>query len=443
MCIRDSSDRLDAAADTAQRLLEGREEPGGMLAPIAQRLGLDQVQALGAFALLRHLASVRPGVEGRPPQCELWQFGISGDLPIAAAPLEGGVGEDKIGLWCAQHRFLTRAGWPFDLVFLAEEGGDYRRPLLTAVREALRVLGAESALGARGGVHLVDHGEGFPTVLAWASARLPLELMEEEPEHWTPPPAVSVRPETAPWHFDQAGSVVIRAGERLPPVGWSQILCGESFGWLTDETGNGLLWRENAHEGRLTRWKNDPLAVGGEERLLLETGGICASVFADGDGLPCTVTYGPGFARWEKRFGETLLVTEGHVPPDRPERVLRFALSGGAGTLSIQRRDGEASACPVAEGLPAVLVSAPGERGGLVHRWDALPPERAEAEGEQVVLDWRKKVSALRFSTPEPALDRYLNGWALYQVLACRLMARTSQYQNCLLYTSPSPRDVK
>ena len=75
-------------------------------------------------------------------------------------------------------------------------------------------------------------------------------------------------------------------------------------------------------------------------------------------------------------------------------------------------------------------MSAPGERGGLVHRWDALPPERAEAEGEQVVLDWRKKVSALRFSTPEPALDRYLNGWALYQVLACRLMARTSQYQN-------------
>ena len=46
------------------------------------------------------------------------------------------------------------------------------------------------------------------------------------------------------------------------------------------------------------------------------------------------------------------------------------------------------------------------------------------------MLDWRKKVSALRFSTPEPALDRYLNGWALYQVLACRLMARTSQYQN-------------
>ena len=119
----------------------------------------------------------------------------------------------------------------------------------------------------------MDHGEGFPTVLAWASARLPLELMEEEPEHWTPPPAVSVRPEPAPWHFDQAGSVVIRTGERLPPVGWSQILCGESFGWLTDETSNGpCSGGENAHEGRLPAGKTTRWPWAGEERLLLETG---------------------------------------------------------------------------------------------------------------------------------------------------------------------------
>lgn len=140
----------------------GGRSRAGCWPPLAQRLGLDQVQALGAFALLRHLASVRPGAEGRPPQCELWQFGISGDLPIAAAPLEGGVGEDKIGLWCAQHRFLTRAGWPFDLVFLAEEGGDYRRPLLTAVREALRRWGRNPPLGPGAGSTWWTTGRDFP-----------------------------------------------------------------------------------------------------------------------------------------------------------------------------------------------------------------------------------------------------------------------------------------
>ena len=166
------SDRLDAAADTAQRLLEGREEPGGMLAPIAQRLGLDQVQALGAFALLRHLASVRPGAEGRPPQCELWQFGISGDLPIAAAPLEGGVGEDKIGLWCAQHRFLTRAGWPFDLVFLAEEGGE--------LPPSPAYCGQGGAAGAGGGIRPLGPGAGSTW---WTTGR-------DFPPCWPgPPPA--------------------------------------------------------------------------------------------------------------------------------------------------------------------------------------------------------------------------------------------------------------
>lgn len=62
------SDRLDAAADTAQRLLEGREEPGGMLAPIAQRLGLDQVQALGAlcFAAPSGLRPARSGGASAP-----------------------------------------------------------------------------------------------------------------------------------------------------------------------------------------------------------------------------------------------------------------------------------------------------------------------------------------------------------------------------------------
>lgn len=35
-------------------------------------------------------------------------------------------------------------------------------------------------------------------------------------------------------------------------------------------------------------------------------------------------------------------------------------------------------------------------------------------------------MSSLTLSTPDRALDHYLNGWCLYQVTACRLMARTS-----------------
>jgi cellobiose phosphorylase len=43
---------------------------------------------------------------------------------------------------------------------------------------------------------------------------------------------------------------------------------------------------------------------------------------------------------------------------------------------------------------------------------------------------WRERTGAFRLRSPSPRLDAYLNGWALYQTLACRLMGRSSLYQS-------------
>ncbi len=43
---------------------------------------------------------------------------------------------------------------------------------------------------------------------------------------------------------------------------------------------------------------------------------------------------------------------------------------------------------------------------------------------------WRRKLAVLHTETPSKALDAYLNGWAVYQVLACRLLGRSSLYQS-------------
>ena len=266
-------------------------------------------------------------------------------------------------------------------------------------------------------------------MLAWASARLPLELMEEEPGTGRLRRRCQSAGSPAP------GTLTRRAAWSSAPG--SACPCGLE----SDPVRRELRMADRpdrqrpALEGECPRGPPHPLekrpagrgrggaaAAGdrGHLRLRLRGRGWPA-LYSDLRPRLCPL----GEAVWGDPAGDG-----GTCAPDRPERVLRFALSGGAGTLSIQRRDGEASACPVAEGLPAVLVSAPGNGAG----WStAGTPSRRNGRrqrGEQVVLDWRKKVSALRFSTPEPALDRYLNGWALYQVLACRLMARTSQYQN-------------
>lgn len=424
-----ASDRMRAAVDHAQCLLDtGKQGTGRTMAALSQRLELGEGRVNEAFALLRRLAAVDSRQPDRPPQQELWPFGISGDLPIAAGEVLGEEELIQAQIWMAQHLFLNRSGFAFDLVLLLEEGGDYRRPLRTTLLERLKLLGGESHLGGRGGIHLVERQAAEAVVSPWAKAQLPLRPLPEEPEREKPLPPVNVEGGSSPWHFQADGTVVIETGKSLPLVGWSQILCNRRFGWQTDETGNGLLWQGNARLGRLTHWRNDPLAAGGEERITLTCRETTASVFADGDGLDCTVTYGPGFARWEKDFGGARLTVLAWVPMDGERRRLWFSLDQGVGTLGYRLGEGEAMKCRL-EAKQGVVLDTWAEQQKPVSRfrpWDG----QMRKELDDTLAYWRGETGQLTVQTPEPALDRYLNGWALYQVAACRLMARTSQYQN-------------
>ena len=413
-------DTAASAQTGARRMLAGKEGGPASLAPAAQKLALSEQEALAAFELLARLAGEERA--DRPPQSALWPFGISGDLPIAAGALSGEL--DHAALWCRWHQFLTRAGYPFDLVLLLEEGGDYRRPLRSALVEELKKLGAEFSLGAKGGVHLTDLSAA-PAVLAWAKAVLPLEE-RTEPETIAPPHPVRLAPGPAEWTME-GDTVTIRAGKQLPPVGWSQVLCNSNFGWITDETGAGLLWTGgNSRENKLIPFTHESLAIGGQEIIIVNLNGENFSVFAAGDGLPCAVTYRPGSARWEKELPGAKLTTEGFVPVEENRRVLRFTLTGASGRLSYHFGEGEPISTALPEGQTFALVTKAKE-GKPCSRFFR---EAFQEEQERTLRWWRERVSALRVETPSEALDRYLNGWCLYQTAACRVMARTSQYQN-------------
>ena len=416
-------DNADAVQAGARRVLNGKDGGPASLAALLQKLALPERDALAAFELLDRLAQVQ-AEGGRPPQSTLWPYGISGDLPIAAGVLSEAEKLEQAALWLRWHRLITQAGYPFDLALILEEGGDYRRPLRAAVLEELKKLGAESALGAKGGVHLTDPSAA-PAVTAWAKAVLPLEECSRE-EVIAPPPAAGLAPEPASWKME-GDSVVIFCGERLPPVGWSQVLCNPDFGWLTDETGAGFLWAGgNSRENKLTRWENDALAVGGQEKITVNLNGEEFSVFADGDGLSCTVTFRPGFAKWEKALPGARLTAEGFVPLGEARRILRFTLTGAAGRLVYRLEEGEPVSFALAEGQSATLVTK--EKGG--RPCSRFFREGFRREQEETLVWWSDKVSSITVRTPDGMLDRYLNGWCLYQVIACRLMARTSRYQN-------------
>jgi cyclic beta-1,2-glucan synthetase len=48
---------------------------------------------------------------------------------------------------------------------------------------------------------------------------------------------------------------------------------------------------------------------------------------------------------------------------------------------------------------------------------------------EQVATFWRETLSAIQIETPDPAIDLMVNGWLAYQILACRMWARSAYYQ--------------
>ena len=64
----------------------------------------------------------------------------------------------------------------------------------------------------------------------------------------------------------------------------------------------------------------------------------------------------------------------------------------------------------------------------LVERYAV--PEAAEVAQEQAATRWRELLGAAQVRTPDPALDALLNGWLLYQTLACRVWGRSAFYQS-------------
>jgi cellobiose phosphorylase len=58
------------------------------------------------------------------------------------------------------------------------------------------------------------------------------------------------------------------------------------------------------------------------------------------------------------------------------------------------------------------------------------PSNQAEAALTRVEQHWDQYLNALQVKTPDPGIDLMLNRWLVYQVLACRVWARSAFYQS-------------
>ncbi len=284
------------------------------------------------------------------------------------------------------------------------------------------------------------------------------------------------------YSWDNDGSFSFKG---LPPRSWGHVLANRAFGCLVNECGLGHSWRYNSRENKMTKWINDSYTETTSEALTLKAEGLECSLFTASDGFECTSTYGFGFAKWEKRCGDVTITTTAFVPKSRMARVLiidvvgakdatvtleaelvmgvnpdhgrfsklvrhengvitaenpynkgyspqMFTVSASENTELLEREAGQLNVqLKLTENKPLVLVTGCAENhGGL----ELISKLRSLEDAEKALEETQKYWQDLVMYSEKPrlvdeAVDKYFNGWSMYQVIACRLFARASMHQ--------------
>ena len=470
----------DAFAAAQRALVLPPESAAALPGTLAAQYGMTDAELEGAMAHISSLLFATAAPDAAAEQLKrpaLWAHGISGDLPVWCARPETHV--------LRQWALLRALGIGCDLALCSSDGGDYLQPTRTKVRGVLAALDLAHCPDTPGGVHLVPE-DAFADVAAAAAIRPGMAHTRCTLPLLPPPGDRRTMPTGSDVHWDADGTVAFTG---LPPRAWSNVLTNGRFGFLATDAGTGHLWYRNAHTGRINRWLCDPWVLRGTETLRMTTRAGAVSLFND-DGR-ARVEYGFGWAAWERTVDGMSVRVTAFVPEDANARVLLIecagraritwhtdlvcagrdadapavvtAYSGGVFTAGNARADTPLRVCAAA-GMPltgwtcdrfSFLRGQMDRRAGagrspcfalegVVERQGVLvcgcdtranllrltQPDEAVRALHRVRERWLGAVSRLWITTPDEAMNRYLGGWAAYQTLCCRLMARTSLYQN-------------
>ena len=493
-------------------------------------------------------------------QSGLWGQAISGDRPIVLLQITAIAHIDLVRQLVQAHAYWRHKGLIVDLVIWNEDQAGYRQDLQDTIM-GLVTSGSEAHLLDRPGGIFVRPAQQLSSedrVLMLAVAHLVLsdergslaeQIHRRRAEPALPAFDASRLPRPAPpvvvpladaslilsnphggFSADGKEYVIHCQAGQPTPAPWVNVLANPNFGSVISESGSAYTWHENAHEFRLTPWRNDPVSDAGDEAIYLrdeETGhywsptplprpgkgayvtrhGFGYSVFEHEEGgirselwvyvsLQDPVKFShlkihnvsgrprrlsvTGYVAWV--LGDLREKSSMHVVSEAdpnsgalfarnaysiefPGRVAFFdtdtpLASSTAGRCDFIGRNGNLSA-PAAMAQPQLSGrSGPGldpcaalrvnlhlavdEQRSVTFRLgaaqDAQTASRlvqrmrgsgvAKAELERVGVHWQDILGKVQIETPEPAVDVLVNGWLMYQVIACRFWARSGYYQS-------------
>ena len=225
----------------------------------------------------------------RRSQSGLWGYSISGDLPIVLLVIRDPANIALVRQLVQAHAYWRQKGLAVDLVIWNEEHGGYRQQFQEQIL-GLITAGIEANIVDRPGgifVRSADQISSEDRILIQSAARAvisdSLGTLEEQiggrsvPKK-TVPRLVPARvaksrlptpdaPRQELLFFNGLGGftadgreyvIDVGAGQ-VTPAPWANVIANPQFGTVVSEAGMAYTWSENAHEFRLTPWRDDPV----------------------------------------------------------------------------------------------------------------------------------------------------------------------------------------
>ncbi|MFH0985533.1 MAG: glucoamylase family protein [Candidatus Omnitrophota bacterium] len=232
-------------------------------------------------------------------QPDLWGYSISGDLPIVLVRIENQDNIELVVQMMQAHAYWRMKGLAVDLVIWNEDSSIYRDSLGERI-SGLIIADAEERAGQKGGIFLrrADQMSDEDKILMQTVARIIISdrggTLAEQLEDVTQPkvnflPFVPTRKDD-PGDEDQGPGersdlvyyngvggftgdgreyVITTSSVKTTPAPWVNVLANRHFGTVISESGGAYTWSENAHEFRLTPWKNDAVTDASGEALYI------------------------------------------------------------------------------------------------------------------------------------------------------------------------------